>query len=303
MSTKKEIDPNNIRVSPRHLGQQRHPGFCLCCCVSIGMGFRYPFDFGMPGLMHNMDRFEKNLVQAYYDSNGELPGWLSELGCTEPVAFPAKMTQEFPKLGLTLVGMPDAIFRKDDGSLCVVDYKTAKPKGADDPFMPIYETQLWGYAQLAQHYQLGDVSSASLVYFGNALKEFENKPLDLLTKKGMQVPFEVKMHPVDVDLDELARLLKKFRDYADMESLPDGVEGCKNCRLVERFVEILHSDDARRKMINDLWNRDRASMNMVLKSRAAEQRASLVEASRNWELDLEDAASNDFDSEPGPLDF
>ncbi len=64
------------------------------------------------------------------------------LGCTGPVNFPRKMTEDLPKLGLTLVGMPDEVFDKKDGTLCLVDYKTAKFKGADDPFMPIYGTQL-----------------------------------------------------------------------------------------------------------------------------------------------------------------
>lgn len=79
------------------------------------------------------------------------------------------------------------------------------------------------------------MSGAALVYFGSALKDFENKPFDLLTKKGMQVPFEVKTHSVDVDLDELATLLKVFKKYADLDSLPDGLDGCKNCKLIDRM--------------------------------------------------------------------
>lgn len=302
MTVKNETDPN-IRVSPRHLGQMRSPKFCpTCYCVSIGMGFKYPFDFGMAGLMHNMDRFEKRLVQAYFDKYGELPRWLNELGCTELVAFPPKMTQDFPKLGLTLVGMPDAIFRKEDGSLMIIDYKTAKNKGAEDPFMPVYETQLWGYAQLAEHYGLGRVSGATLVYFGNTLKDFEEKPLDLLTRKGLQVPFDVKMHSVDLDLDELANLLKEFRKYADLESLPDGLEGCKNCKLIEHLGEILHAEKTRQKLLKDFSNRDQTTLNWILNNRAAARQESLVEAFHGWEPDLEDRLSNNFEFEPAPLE-
>ena len=105
----------------------------------------------MPGILFNMDRFEKILVPAHFAAKHSAPKWLTSLGCTGPVSFPRKMTEELPELGLTLVGMPDEVFSKKDGTLCLVDYKTAKFKGADDPFMPIYETQLWGYARLLEH--------------------------------------------------------------------------------------------------------------------------------------------------------
>ena len=53
----------NIRVSPRHLGQMRRADFCpRCFWYSIALGFRHPWDMPMPGIMHNMDRFKKLLV-------------------------------------------------------------------------------------------------------------------------------------------------------------------------------------------------------------------------------------------------
>src|ERR1039458_5722423 len=120
--------------------------YCPACyCFSIGMGFRPPFDMSMPGIMHNLDRFEKLLVQAQFKAKGVAPKWLSDLGCAEPVAFPAKMTMEFPDYGLTLAGMPDEVLSGPDDSLVLVDYKTAKCKGDDDPFMACYKTQLLGY--------------------------------------------------------------------------------------------------------------------------------------------------------------
>jgi hypothetical protein len=61
------------------------------------------------------------------------------------------MTQEFPDLDITMVGMPDAVFSDAKGNLVLIDYKTAGFKGLEDPFMPTYETQLLGYAQPLQH--------------------------------------------------------------------------------------------------------------------------------------------------------
>ena len=135
--SRSENSSQSIRVSPRHLGQMGRPDFCpRCYCYSIGLGFRPPFDMPMPGIMHNLDRFEKLLVQAQFKAKGVAPKWLSSLGCVEPVAFPAKMTMEYPKYGLTLVGMPDEVFSDSDGGIILVDYKSAKCKGDDDPSWP-----------------------------------------------------------------------------------------------------------------------------------------------------------------------
>jgi len=113
-----ETNSNSIRVSPRHLGQMRRSDFCpRCFWYSVALGFRHPFDMPMAGIMYNLDIFEKALVEAHFVAKGTGPKWLSSLGCSKPVSFPRKMTQEFPSLGLTLVGMPDAVFAKKDGSL------------------------------------------------------------------------------------------------------------------------------------------------------------------------------------------
>ncbi len=136
---------SHLRVSPRHLGQMQLDTFCpRCFWYLVQMDFKLPFDRPMPGIMYNLDAFEKAIVDAHFGSKDRAPKWLEPLGCKAPVEFPAKMTQEFPDLDITLVGMPDAVFSKSNGNLVLVDYKTAGYKGDDDPFMPTYETQLLG---------------------------------------------------------------------------------------------------------------------------------------------------------------
>jgi hypothetical protein len=169
--------------------------------------------------------------------------------------------------------------------------------------MPIYETQLWGYAQLAQHYRLGDVSSAALVYFGNTLKDFESEPLDLLTKKGLRVPFEVKIHQVDVDLDELVNLLNTFRKYIDMDNPPDGREGCKNCERVNRMYQILRSGETRHKLVADLLDRNPATMNMLLRKHGDIRRDAILRESMRWENSLTEPLPCDWEYVPGASDL
>jgi ATP-dependent exoDNAse (exonuclease V) beta subunit len=255
----------------------------------------------MPGIMYHMDNFEKRIVDDHFQTRGVLPKWLGSLGCIEPVAFPRKMTQEYPELGLTLVGMPDAVFSKEDGSLCVVDYKTAKYKGADDPFMPGYEVQLWGYAQLLEHNKIGAVSSAAIVYFENALADYGEKPLALLTTDGLRVPFEVKIHPVELDLAALGELLKKFRKYVDMPQPPEGSEKCKTCQRLNRLFTIeeqLRRNDRATKTLQDNQG---AFLRSELRRFDLQRIEALTLESFGWERELEDGLSGDLDR--GPVDW
>jgi hypothetical protein len=258
----------------------------------------------MPGIMFNMDNFEKRLVDAHFEEKGSLPKWLKALGCTEPVEFPAKLTEDIDDLDLTLVGMPDAVFRKKNGDLMVIDYKTAKCKGADDPFMPVYEAQLWGYARLLESNCIGDVPSAALVYFQNDLANYKDSPLDLLSSDGMTVPFTVKLHPVDIDMKELDGLLKKFRKFADMTG-PLVDCDCKTCQRLQRLFEIEKKFRSRSKerVLKDMALQDRLVMERVLHNQDVRWRESLVKESRGWEADLDDLLRSDSDFIPGPLDL
>ena len=228
----------HIRVSPRHLGMLNSPEFCKRCFKGlIDLRFQPPFAFPMPGLMHNMDRFEKKIVQAHLAEHDELPKWLSGLGCSGTVEFPEKMTIDFPEYDLTLVGKLDEVFLNAAGRLYLVDYKTARCKGEEDEFMPTYQTQLLGYTWLLERNNIGTVDSAALVYFENKLKDYEETPLDLLTEEGFTVPFGIKIHEVEIDRDKLPPLLKRFREIADLQAPPEGNADCENCGKMQRLLD------------------------------------------------------------------
>ncbi len=299
-----DLPTDRIRVSPRHLGQMRRPNFCgHCFWYSVALGFRHPFDMSMPGILFNMDRFEKILVEAHFKSHKSAPKWLLSLGCKEPIAFTAKMTEDLPKLGLTLVGMPDAVFKKKDGSLVLVDYKTAKYKGADDPFMPIYETQLWGYARLLEHAGVGTVSSAALVYFANTLSDYGEKSLDLLTSEGLRVPFAVQIHEVKLDLPALNPLLKAFRDYADRSAPPESVDGCKVCKRLNLLFDLEYKRRNTEKTAERLENSDSAMLSYLTRTWEDERHQSRALESIGWEGNLADSMSHVTDCIPAAWDY
>lgn len=300
---KKNLPPS-IRVSPRHLGQMCRPDFCPCCYwYSIALGFRFPWESPMPGIMHNMDRFEKSLVDAYFSTKHSLPKWLGPLGCTEPVEFPVKMTKDFPKYGLTLVGMPDAVFRKEDDTLCVVDFKTAKCKGDSDPYMPNYIAQLWGYVELLEDHQIGSVSSAALVYFQNDLAEYATKPLELLTSDGLEVPFTVKFHDVEIDRKALHPLLKAFRGYADLSTPPEAKPDCKTCQRLQLLFEIEQRLRGAESAIKNLEHHDSATLQSLIRRWESDRHSARVRESHGWESYLTDDLSDHADCVAGALDM
>jgi hypothetical protein len=228
--------------------------FCpRCFWYQLQMNFKMPFDRPMPGIMYNLDNFEKAIVEAHFQSKGCAPHWLDALGCKAPVEFPAKMTQDFPDLDLTMVGMPDAVFSNGRGNLVLVDYKTAGFRGAEDPFMPTYETQLLGYAHLLESNGIGKVDRAALVYFQNQAKINQEDPLKLLNVEGFTMPFEVKIHMVELDMSALEPLLEQIREYADLSNPPEGLIKCKDC---SRLQSLLDGDEKLRNAQDALRLRD-----------------------------------------------
>ena len=91
--------------------------------------------------MFDLDLFEKNLTQTHFESESKLPCWLSDLERSSPTELSCQDDGGFPGLDITLVGIPDDVFRKKEGSLVLVDYKTARVKGVDDTSLPAYEIQ------------------------------------------------------------------------------------------------------------------------------------------------------------------
>ena len=174
----------------------------------------------------------------------------------------------------------------------------------DDPFMPVYEAQLWGYARLLESNGIGPVSGAALVYFENCLANYKDSPLDLLSDDGMRVPFTVKLHPVEIDLKALDGLLKKFRKYADMTG-PLVDCDCKTCDRLQRLFAIdkKFRSRCREAVVRDMAFQDRLVVERVLSGQESRWRETLVAESHAWEADLNDLLASDSDCVPGPLDL
>lgn len=292
---------NTYRVSPRMLGKMNTKSFCpRCFKVEVDLTFHTPFPMPMPGLMNNLDHIQKNFVETYFEEKQCAPKWLSALKCAEPISFPAKMTMEFPKYQITMVGKPDAVFRRSDDSLVLVDYKSAKYKGEYDPFLPCYEAQLLGYTHLLEANGIGKVNCAALVYFENQLTAYKDDPLALFTADGITVPFSVNVHPVEIDRKALFPMLKSFRSFVDMVGLPEGVDDCQNC---ERLNKLWDMEMRRRNSAKSLRNVSDAVRRALFLQQLADHVTAITEESHEWTDELTDDELALMESTPSPVDL
>jgi hypothetical protein len=209
---------------------------------------------------------------------------------------------DFPEYGVTLVGMLDALLQLRKNHV-LIDYKTAKFKGDSDPFMPNYQSQLSGYTVLIENCGVGKVERAALVYFENCVKQFETDPLALLTEEGMNVPFKVVIHEVDIDRDSIPVLLKRFREYADMPSPPEGKKNCPDCRKREQLCEMFASVERSGVALRAHELRDRATFNHILRSMYQKRHKAALDGCLQLCDTLDDHAFEEIDSVPSIWDL
>ena len=135
-----------------------------------------------------------------------------------------------------LTGDPDLVCQMTDGSLAILDYKTAKFTAGQDELMPIYRTQLNSYAWLAEKLGMGKVSTLGLIYFEPVTDIATECIDDFADADGFAMKFHAKVLPLDVRLETVLPLLQKVRSIFDLATAPVGLAVCKDCRLLDKLV-------------------------------------------------------------------
>ena len=129
-------DDNRLRLTPKRLGKIAMGDFCpYCFWLSLRMRFRMPFDHFGGAIFKNLENTQIALVHHLLETNGKLPLQFDPLcDAVGVVDFPRnwrKFEYRLPD-GTHLYGEPDDIFSLRDGSIAVVDHKTAKPKDGEE---------------------------------------------------------------------------------------------------------------------------------------------------------------------------
>lgn len=222
-------------IGAKDLGNLALPDFCPRC-------FWYERHFGsfpsrFPGIFSVIDSVSKKSVYRSFSRRKKLPDWLAIPDVTEVVplekAGKVELQQNREYLvafhkesGWLLKGTPDNIFKLKDGTLHIVDYKTARYTQKQDELYPLYEVQLNSYAILANKIP---VSKLSLVYC-EPNSELEND-LDFNLK------FSSKIVPVELNTKIIPGLLNKAREIVDLEVPPPARPNCRQTCSYIRSIQ------------------------------------------------------------------
>jgi hypothetical protein len=203
---------------------------------------RLPFQV-FPGIFSSIDSYSKKITNTYYEHRQELLAWLQDYGFDgKPVKAPGyqKFFVHHPDTDILLNGVVDEILELADGTYAFIDYKTSKFTKAQDRLLPLYETQLNGYAYIGERVGFSRVSRLALLYY-EPVTDIEAGQIESLIKGStFLMAFSANSQPVEVNRDMVEPMLFRVREIYDLDSAPDGTSGCKECQLVDAMVGLLN---------------------------------------------------------------
>ena len=201
--------------------------------MKIKLGHKLPHQI-FPGIFSSLDCFQKKVVHAYHQIHGQFPPWLSGFGLLReviPVPHHTRFQRYDKSTDILLTGVPDEMIRVEDGSLVILDYKTAKFTDNQDALLPMYRCQLNAYAIIAEHLGFGHVSALGLVYFEPITDLDPTEIVALTDPQGCLMRFQATPLPIDLDPNMVPPLLRKAREIAELRYPPEGRDGCRDCEL------------------------------------------------------------------------
>ena len=234
---------DKIRISATNLGELALETFCpRCFWIKLHCQHKMPYSI-FPGIFNSIDAYTKKVVDSYFDQQGQVPGWLSQLGDIESYIKPphhSKFNVDHGETGILLTGTPDAVFRYRDGAHCITDFKTAKYTGTQDKLFPKYEAQLNAYAYIGERYGLSPISSLYLIYMEPSTDVNTAASEEAVTSDGFVMWFVGKVLEVRLEPDEIIHsLLARTREIYEMGTYPEGARGCEDCDKLSDLLGVV----------------------------------------------------------------
>jgi hypothetical protein len=232
-----------IRISASQLGQAVVDDFCQrCYWLKLHLNHHLPFQI-FPSIFSSIDSYTKDLVHSWFDAHGVPPDWFSSLGPIVAYQEPrhwSKFQTTDAEYGIHLTGVADAIFKYNDGSYLIADYKTARFTDAQNTkLMPRYEVQLNAYARIAADRGPVPISQLALVYMEPATKGHTVNYCENCREDGFVMGFRARVVQIPIG-DELVRYaMARTRKIFELADAPDGVPGCADCTRVLDLAEQL----------------------------------------------------------------
>ena len=231
----------SLQISGKVLGELAQPNFCeKCFWIKFQMRQSIPYAI-FPGIFSSIDSFTKKSIHAFMDSHKTPPEFLSELGAISQYIDPphnSKFRYHDQYTNILLTGEADGIFQLTDGSLLIVDYKTAKYTDNQEEMLPTYFAQLNSYALIAEHLGLGKVSKLALIY----MEPMTNCPTGMdrfCLEDSLQMHFYPKILPVEHDSKLVPQLLQQAASILKSTVPLEQNLACKNCKKTHHFISLL----------------------------------------------------------------
>jgi len=237
------------RISATNLAQLLATDFCPRCFWLLSrLNFKRPWSI-FPRIFNDLDKHQKGFTESYLASTGKLPPWLDQYSVKEVVGVPSygKFCARHES-GVLVTGESDHLFRKTDGDLLLLDYKTSR--SANDSMFPIYRGQLSIYAWISLRFGLGKVTDAALVYYepetevgdwklaGN-FTPMDGVSLGQLELSGLRLNFRpsvLKMELMDID-----EMVFRAKETAELGRMPEPyMRAGYVCTECDRILEFAH---------------------------------------------------------------
>ena len=224
-------------ISAKNLGSFAMGSCQKCLWMKARLKFNSPWSI-FPGIFSTIDVYSKGISTIQMRQGATRPPWMSKCGSVKeqlPCPHWSKFSFKDEVSGVTLRGSPDEMFRLEDGTIAIIDYKTSKFTDYQDSLLPMYQTQLGAYKWLAKQTGLGETSVTALVYFepdpAGALPE-------RIVESGFQMQFNAHFAPLQTDVNQVLALLKKAKDLVESPKPPASKAKCKDCEMIEKIVTI-----------------------------------------------------------------
>lgn len=228
-----------LTISATSLGQYTSSRFCPRCEWLRLHTKALPYQT-FPGIFSSIDSYNKRIVQNYFDRENTSPTWMHQLGKTNTYINPphwSSFSTLDKETDITLRGEADAIFKMNDESYTIIDYKTAKYTQNQGAMIPIYEAQLNAYAYIGMRQNISPVKQLALVYMEPQTDERNTQSPEMIDSTGFTLGFHATVVQVAVKPDDLIPpLLKKAQQIHQMKHPPSGISDCRNCKAVNDLI-------------------------------------------------------------------
>ena len=198
---------------------------------------------GFPGIFSSIDRHTKQVIVSHLQREGNLPPWMADVGeAVESVDPPhwSRFKATDDTTGVTLRGEADAVFRFEDGTCVIVDYKTSRYNPDNRSQHRVYRAQLNAYAWIAERLDFPKASRLALVYMEPATDPDAVNMAEKVDAEGFVLGFNPRVVEVALEPNRLIPpLLRQAARIHELPAAPEPRDGCRDCAALEGLMTAL----------------------------------------------------------------